>query len=158
MAGLLTFLKAPTWPGWVKASGTAFHAMVIVVQPVLGWMLITYDELAHGGGTLSADSAEVAFGYAWMLGIAALVSGVALGWTLWGRAPALVRYYAYLWLVAFVALVVPIGMLLAFAALSHPPGGALFVGGMLLMPTAVALVISCVLAFVPAVVLALVER
>ena len=158
MAGLRAFLKAPTWPGWVKALGTVLHALVIVVQPVVGWMLITYDELAHYGGTMPADSAEVAFGYAWMLGIGALVSGIALGWTLWGRAPALVRYYAYLWLVAFVALVVPIGLLIAFAALSHPPDGAMFVGGMMLMPTAIALVVSCVLAFVPAVILALVKR
>jgi hypothetical protein len=83
-----------------------------------------------------------------------VLSTSSLLWTLWGNAPALVRYYTYSWATLFPLIAAPIFLLYLTAVASGGGGdGSAIIAVTTMVPTTFALLGGTVLGIVPALML-----
>jgi hypothetical protein len=89
------------WPVWTKVVVSCVYLVVCVVLPVTGYVLTEIAE-RRSPGSPSPEASETARFYGIVLAITVLVTAFSLMWTLWGRAPSIVRYYTWSWVAVFV--------------------------------------------------------
>jgi len=145
-------------PTLVKVGGTLAWFLLAVLGPPLGFVTIGLDEAASGRPMFPDDALEMGTFLGIILGAGILLSGPTLLWTLWGRPPRFIKCYTLGWTGAFMLVIFPLGFFLIMAALSHPPGPLLFLGGLMMIPVPLALAVSLFLGLGPGVVLMVASR
>jgi len=135
------------------------YALVCLLTPPMGALLLilTMGEIDPGPVPPSAVEGFVVFLVYWGIGV--LLSAPSLVWVLWGNHRRYVKGYAISWSLMFIALVVPILLLSLLAARAHPPEGlGAALGMLMIVPIAVALPTSTILAILPGLILAVIAK
>lgn len=154
---MFRFINNLVLPTWLKVVATIIHLSLFIIAPVIGFVFLSIDILPDSTSFVQ-EALEFAKVWAVIIAVGVVLSGVTLLWTIWGKPPRLVRYYTLSWIILFIASLIPIVFFLILAALSHPPTPLMFLGGMLLMPAPLALLLSTLIAVVPGVILYIVDR
>ncbi len=76
-------------------AGSATHLALCLALPAAGFVWTSWVELSGGGWAPEASSTAAFVSALWLLGL--LGSGLSLHWSLWGRAPRLLRWHARCW-------------------------------------------------------------
>lgn len=141
--------------GWFtrkRWSLTAGYFTCCVLLPIAGFIVIFF---ALGE---PPDQRERAFFRVmiWLTGASILLSATSLLWTVWGRSPAFVRYYAFSWVIIYLAVFAFVGFIVLLAAGAHPPDTfSSFFGFSAAFPSSIALIAGTGIGFVPALILSL---
>lgn len=135
----------PTWPIPVKLALSLGYVFGLAL-PIAGGTVLTATDL-RGSGSLDHHAVEgmVFFGGLLLVGI--VLSGPSLAWSLWGRAPRLVRIYTICWAILWPMVCGPL-VLLGFGLMTGDPvqdgaAGAMICGGLgLFVATTVGFIVA----------------
>lgn len=138
------------WPTWAKVAVSCSFLVVCVVLPVTGYVLTEIAE-RRSPGTPTPEATDTALFYGIVLAITNVVTAPSLMWTLWGRAPGIIRYYTWSWAAIFVCIAGTMALLYGMVASSEPDPMTAF-AVMALVPPTFGMLAGTVLGVVPAVI------